>query len=75
MADVDCLIHEVILAEDFNLEDLWKFSITQEIACLDAHCATGSLFSAKDTWKEGSVKIQVPDVKSRYASETVAPEF
>jgi hypothetical protein len=75
MADVDCLVHEVILAEDFNLEDLRNFSIAQEMARLDTHGTTDSPFSVRDGWKEGSVKIRVPNSKSRYASESAAPEF
>jgi hypothetical protein len=80
MTDLDCLVHEVILAEDFNPEDLRNFRITQEMACLDTYGATESLFSAEgnlkeSSWKEGSVKIRVPNAKSRYTSESMVPEF
>jgi hypothetical protein len=75
MADIDCLVHEVILAEDFNPEDLRNFSIAREMARLDAYGATDSPFSADDGWKDGSVKIRVPNAKSRHASESAAPEF
>jgi hypothetical protein len=78
--DLDCLVHEVLLAEDFNPEDLRNFRIAQEMTCLNTYGATESLFSAEGglkegSWKEGSVKIRVPNAKSRYTSESAAPEF
>jgi hypothetical protein len=75
MADVDCLVHEVILAEDFNLGDLQSFSMAQEMARLDEYGTTNSPFSAEDGWKEGSVKIRIPNTKSKHTSENTAPEF
>jgi len=75
MADVDCLVHKVILAEDFNLGDLWNFNMAQEMAHLDAYGTTDAPFSAEDSWKEGSVKIHVPNTKSKHTSEYMAPEF
>ena len=75
MADVDCLVHKVILAENFNPDDLWNFSLAQEMSHLNVYDATESPFSAEDGWKEGSVKIQVPNTKSRHSLESAAPEF
>jgi hypothetical protein len=57
MADLDTLVHNVILAKDFNPEHFRNFSAAQEMARLDAYSATDALFSANDNWKEGSVKI------------------
>jgi hypothetical protein len=57
MADLNCLVHKVILAEDFNLEHLRDFRIAQEMACLNADGNTNSPFTAEDGWKEGSVMI------------------
>jgi hypothetical protein len=74
-ADLDSLVHNVILAEDFKLEDVKHFSADREMARLDEYGNTGSPFLAKDGWKEGSVKIRVPNAKSKFASESVAPEF
>jgi hypothetical protein len=75
MTDLDSLVHEVILAEDFNPEDLRNFRISREMDRLDAYGATSTPFSAEDDWKEGSVTIRVPNAKSRYASESAAPAF
>jgi hypothetical protein len=75
MADIDSLVHKVILAEDFDPEDLKNFRIAQEMAHLNAYAATSSPFAAEDSWKEGSVKIQVPNAKFKHASESTAPEF
>ena len=65
----------MILAEDFNLGDLWNFNMAQEMAHLDAYGTTDAPFSAEDGWKEGSVKIHVPNTKSKHTSEYVVPEF
>jgi hypothetical protein len=57
VADLDTLVHDVILAKDFDPEHFRNFSTAQEMAQLDAYSATDAPFSANDNWKEGSVKI------------------
>jgi hypothetical protein len=74
-ADLDSLVRNVILAEDFNPEDVEHFSADRELARLDEYGDIGSPFLADDGWKEGTVKIRVPNAKSKYVSESVAPEF
>jgi hypothetical protein len=75
VADLDTLVHDVILAKDFDPEHFRNFSAAREMARLDAYSATDAPFSANDNWKEGSVKIRVLKSKHKYPSESVAPEF
>ena len=74
-ADLNSVVRDVIWAEDFNREDVKHFSADREMARLDEYGSTGSPFLAEDGWKEGSVKIRVPNVKSKHVSESVAPAF
>lgn len=75
LADLDALVRNVILARDFDAEDLRTFNASREMARLDTYGATNSPFSAEDGWKEGSVTIRLPNVGSKHASESAAPEF
>jgi len=69
-ADVQCLIDEVILHEDFKAEDLQGVKLTQELKKLDTFES-----SLKDQgWKKGSVKISVPCPKNK-VPEHEAMEF
>ena len=69
-ADVQHLIDDVILHEDFNAEDLQGVKLAQELKKLDAF----GLSLKGQGWKEGSVKISVPWPKEK-VSESKAPEF
>jgi hypothetical protein len=74
-ADLNALVLDVILVEDFDPEELCNFSATWELAQLDAYGTTEAPFSAKDSWKEGLVTIWAPKARQRYDLEFVAPEF
>jgi hypothetical protein len=74
VAELDRLVKDVILAEDFNVADLKGFSAAKELKRLDEH-SEGPEFSAKDGWIEGSVKIPLPGEKVKHKSETDAPTF
>jgi hypothetical protein len=73
--DLDLLVHEVILSEDFNREDFRNFSAARELARLDQYGSNDLPFDADDGWKVGSVTINVPNAKHRYASESDCPGF
>jgi len=74
-AALDQLVHNVILAEDFNREDLRNFSTTRELDRLDKYSDTSAAFSAEDGWQEGSVSIRLPNAKAKHKSEADAPSF
>ena len=70
-ADVQRLIDEVILHEDFKAEDLEGVNLSRELKKLDTFEA-----SLEDQgWKKGSVKISVPCPKNSTVGESKAVEF
>ena len=70
IADVQRLIDNVILNEDFKVDELQGVKLAQELKKLDAFES-----SLEDQgWKKGSVKISVPCPKNK-VSESEAPEF
>jgi hypothetical protein len=74
-ADLDSIVCNVICAEDFDQADVKDFSTDRELARLDKYGRTNSPFLAEDGWREGVVKIHVPNTKSKFVSESVAPAF
>jgi hypothetical protein len=74
-ADLDSIVRNVIRAEDFDQADVKDFSADRELARLDEYGRTNSPFLAEDGWREGAVKIHVPNTKSKFVSESVAPAF
>ena len=54
--DCDTLVHEVILNDELNLEELRHFSARRETASMDK-----ALSRNADRWKESSVTIDIPD--------------
>ena len=54
--DCDTLVHEVILNDELNLEDLRNFSARRETASMDKVLSHNA-----DRWQESSVVIDVPD--------------
>ncbi|KAH9924456.1 uncharacterized protein B0H18DRAFT_1105032 [Fomitopsis serialis] len=73
--EVQRLVDDVLLAPDFDLEDLRRFRVTRELERLDSIDKPGHVFSSSDGWHETSVKIPVPKEGSRFASEAAAPTF
>jgi hypothetical protein len=75
-ADLDRLVEEVILAKDFEREDLIGFSASREAKRMDqaSEDPDSGLFTS-DKWHETSVKIKLPAEKVKFASEADAPEF
>lgn len=76
LANVDRLVQGVILADDFEREDLRNFSAFREAKRMDQadEDPDSKLFSTSDKWHEASVKIKLPGDKHKYASESDAPE-
>ncbi|KAJ7758811.1 hypothetical protein DFH07DRAFT_741480 [Mycena maculata] len=76
IAELDSLVEDVLLKEDFNPADLRNFSTARENKRLDDTATTdgdGNL-SARDKWTTGSVKIKVPAPKV-CTPEAEAAEF
>lgn len=76
LSDLDQLVNEVILADDFKAQDLRGFRATREVDRIDEwEEDPGSSFSAQDGWIETSVNISVPAENIKNASEAVAPQY
>jgi hypothetical protein len=79
LAELDRLVNEVILAEDFDKADLKEFGASKESNRLDNYQGDvediRSSFSALDGWIATSVKIRIPADGVQHTSEDVAPLF
>ncbi|KAG0691968.1 hypothetical protein DFH29DRAFT_818504 [Suillus ampliporus] len=79
LAELDRLVNEVILAEDFDRAHLQEFHALKENHRLDSYQDTTadvrSSFAASDGWKETSVKICIPADGVEHVSEDAALEF
>ncbi|KAG1811132.1 uncharacterized protein BJ212DRAFT_1483803 [Suillus subaureus] len=79
LAELDRLVNDVILAEDFDSAHLTGFRAVKEVDHLDNYqgdpADIHSSFLGKDGWIEMSVKIRLPADGVQHASETSAPEF
>jgi hypothetical protein len=74
--DLDELVHEVILAPDFNPNHFIGFRGSREAEFLDKFCEEpDSPFAGKDGWIEASLKIPIPCDKFQHASERDSPIF
>ncbi|KAI0090931.1 hypothetical protein BDY19DRAFT_886661 [Irpex rosettiformis] len=69
------LVETVIQADDFDKSHFTDYSVKRELKALDEHNTPVGIFSVKDGWKSGSVKIRLPKEDTMYASESHAPEF
>ena len=74
VAQLDKLVNDVILADDFDKTDLKEFNGARELKRLNEYGEQKN-FSSKDGWKEASVKIRLPAERFCHTSESVAPEF
>ena len=75
IGDLDSLKKGVISTPDFNTSELKNFSMSQEMAQLDAYDSAESLFAAEDSWSKGSVTLRVLNAKFKYSLESEAPQF
>jgi Plavaka transposase len=76
VTELDKLVNDVILADDFDKAHLKGFNAARELKRLDEH-KQHTQFPSKDGWKETSVKIRLPAEKTSLSStsEDEAPEF
>ncbi|KAG2336865.1 hypothetical protein BDR05DRAFT_896193, partial [Suillus weaverae] len=76
IANLDHLVQEVILAKDFEHNDLREFSASWEAKRMDqaGEDPNSGLF-ASDKWCKASVKIKLPAEKEKFVSEADTPEF
>ncbi|GBE87834.1 hypothetical protein SCP_1200590 [Sparassis crispa] len=72
VADLDCLVNDVLHAEDFDIADLENFRAARELKQLDNY---SEAFDAGDDWCEAAVKVHLPKENVLYRSEDDAPEF
>lgn len=79
LAELDRLVNEVILAEDFNTADLQGFQAVKEVSHLDGYEANPedirSSFLAGDGWKEASVRLHLPADGVKHKSLEESPIF
>ena len=74
--ELDKLVNEVILAEDFNSSDLKGFRAARELERLNNHSEEPNFdLPSKDGWIETSVNILLPAERNRNQSESDAPQF
>lgn len=76
LGELDSLVKDVLLADDYNREDLRNFSATRESQRLDDwEDEPDNHFSTKDGWHETSVHIRVPAEGVVHDGEDTAPMF
>lgn len=73
IAELDSLVKNVILADDFSPAHLKNFSAARELRRLDSDDPEKSPFAAKDGWKTSTVRISLPAEGVSHESEGVAP--
>ncbi|KAA1479425.1 hypothetical protein DENSPDRAFT_862027 [Dentipellis sp. KUC8613] len=69
ITELDRLVNDVILADDFTQEDFKGFSATRELGRLD------EAMDSTAGWKQASVRVRLPKEGVQNTSETNAPEF
>jgi hypothetical protein len=76
LGELDRLVNEVILADDFDKSDFSGFRAARESERLDNFSSDPrSRFSANDGWIETSIKISLPAEQVKHGSEAAAPQF
>jgi len=74
--ELNRLVKDVILADDFRPEDLKRFSADKEVRRLDLHQDDASpIFAARDGWYLSSIAMNVPCEQFKHKSEAAAPVF
>ena len=67
--ELNHLIKEILVHDDFNISDLKGFSVSQELHCLDT-MEDEAVFSGEAGWRESSVKIHLPVDKQKLKEDT-----
>lgn len=80
LAELDALVNDVLLADDFKVSDLKGFSAAREAKRMDAGSTTNSsscdhpqVFTTDNGWKESSVKLPLNAEHVKHSSENTAP--
>ncbi|KAI0337344.1 hypothetical protein BDW22DRAFT_1468571 [Trametopsis cervina] len=71
--ELDRLVNEVLLADDFDRSELLGFSAHQAEHSLDEYSEPSGIFSKEDGWHETTVKISLPKEGVKASSEADAP--
>jgi len=74
LADLNSLVHGVILHSDFRSSDLENFSATRESRRLEKSSLPDSdlPYLKNDDWKEAVINVPLPLVRTRYNNENDA---
>ncbi|KAI0258800.1 hypothetical protein BC834DRAFT_800939, partial [Gloeopeniophorella convolvens] len=75
LADLDRLVNDVLLADDFNREDLHGFSAQCEVRHLDNASANSRLLDSQDGWIKADIKLNMSATKYKHTSEQDAPQI
>lgn len=78
LTELDRLVNDVLLAEDFKQSDLRAFSAVRESQRLDEWIdedSQQSQFPVEDGWRKGIVRFPVPCEGEIHASEEATPHF
>lgn len=76
VGELDRLVQDVLLAEDFNVTHLKDFSAKRELSRMDNETPASdhdSTFSQEHGWKNSTAKIPLPCENHQHASEDTAP--
>ncbi|KAF8230244.1 hypothetical protein L208DRAFT_1282836, partial [Tricholoma matsutake] len=77
LGELDRLVNEVILANNFQPKDFVGFNAMCKSECLDkdTDSGPGCHLATQDGWIETSVKISLPADGVKHCSEAEAPQF
>jgi hypothetical protein len=73
VAELNSLVHDVLLPEDFSISDLQDFNAARELQRLDVPDET-AVFSAEAGWKESSVYLPLA-IDEETTKEEEAPRY
>jgi len=73
ISELDRLVKDVILADDFSQDHLKDFSAAHELNRLDSDNPNKSPFAGENGWKTSTVKISLPAEGVMHESESSAP--
>jgi len=75
-SDLNRLVNDVLLQNDFDQRHLEGFNCSRETKRLDKYKTDeNTMFPSSRGWKESSVKIHLPAERVTHSSESKAPEF
>jgi Plavaka transposase len=71
LADLNSLVHDIILHPDFHSSDLKNFSATCKSQCLEKSSLPDSdlPYLKNDDWKEAIINVPLPLVRTQYYNE------